>query len=133
MSERSIYLRDQADKCRQHANIVGDARTREELRKLAAVYIALAEQIESKGRLEPPNACACHTPTSESYRQDFTKAGRAVQHRNGRFCANAYRPDSSPTRSNSRSDRYLSKGQSATAHPSSNNHTQRISTASQPK
>src|SRR6266403_2487310 len=54
MSERSIYLRDQADKCRQHANIVGDARTREELRKLAAVYIALAEQIESKGRLEPP-------------------------------------------------------------------------------
>src|SRR6266446_858694 len=58
MSERSIYLRDQADKCRQHANIVCDARTREELRKLAAVYIALAEQIESKGRLEPPNACS---------------------------------------------------------------------------
>jgi hypothetical protein len=29
MSERSIYFRDQADKCRQHANMVGDARTRE--------------------------------------------------------------------------------------------------------
>ena len=58
MSERSIYLRDQADKCRQHADIVGDARTREELRKLAAVYIARAEQIESKGRLELPNALA---------------------------------------------------------------------------
>ncbi len=58
MSEQSIYLRDQADKCRQHANIVGDARTREELRKLAAVYIARAEQIENKGRLEPPNALA---------------------------------------------------------------------------
>ena len=51
MSERYIYFRDQADKCRQHADIVGDARTREELRKLAAVYIARAEQIESKGRL----------------------------------------------------------------------------------
>jgi len=56
MSERSIYLRDQADKCRQHANIVGDARTREELRKLAAVYIARAAEIESKELLEPPNA-----------------------------------------------------------------------------
>ena len=56
MSERSIYLRDQADKCRQHADIVGDARTREELRKLAAVYIARAEQIESKELLGPANA-----------------------------------------------------------------------------
>ena len=58
MSERSVYLRDQAGKCRQHADIVGDARTREELRKLAAVYIARAEQIECKGRLELPNALA---------------------------------------------------------------------------
>ena len=56
MSERSIYLRDQADRCRQHANAMGDARTREELRKLAAVYIARAEQIESKELLEPPDA-----------------------------------------------------------------------------
>ena len=56
MSERSIYLRDQADRCRQHANAMGDARTREELRKLAAVYIARAEQIESKELLEPANA-----------------------------------------------------------------------------
>jgi hypothetical protein len=54
MSERSIYLRDQADKCLQHANAIGDARTREELRKLAAVYIARAEQIESKP--ESPDA-----------------------------------------------------------------------------
>ncbi len=58
MSERSIYLRDQADKCRQHASTIGDARTREELRKLAAVYIARAEQIESKELLEPANALA---------------------------------------------------------------------------
>jgi hypothetical protein len=48
MSERSIYFRDQADKCQQHANIVGDARTREELRKLATIYVACAAQIESK-------------------------------------------------------------------------------------
>jgi hypothetical protein len=56
MSERSIYLRDQADKCRQHANMVGDARTREELRKLAAVYTARAVQIECKEPLGPSNA-----------------------------------------------------------------------------
>lgn len=48
MSERSIYLRDQADKCRQHADTLRDTRTREELHKLAAVYIARAAQIESK-------------------------------------------------------------------------------------
>jgi hypothetical protein len=54
MSERSIYFRDQADKCQQHANMVGDARTREELRRLAAVYLARAAQIESNdGREEP--------------------------------------------------------------------------------
>jgi len=56
MSERSIYLRDQADKCLQHANAIGDARTREELRKLAAVYTARAAQIERKELLEPQNA-----------------------------------------------------------------------------
>jgi hypothetical protein len=62
MSERSIYFRDQADKCRQHANMVGDARTREELRKLAAVYIARAAEIESKELLElaHPNAQPNH-------------------------------------------------------------------------
>jgi hypothetical protein len=48
MSERSIYLRDQADKCRQHANTVGDARTREELRKLAAVYIGARQRSKAK-------------------------------------------------------------------------------------
>jgi hypothetical protein len=54
MSERATYLRDQADKCRQHANMVGDARTRDELRRLAAVYIARAAEIESKGGREEP-------------------------------------------------------------------------------
>ena len=48
MSERAAYLRDQADKCRQHAGTIRDARTREELQKLAAVYIARAAQLESK-------------------------------------------------------------------------------------
>jgi hypothetical protein len=47
MSERSVYLRDQADKCRQHADTLHDAQTREELRKLAAVYVARAAVIES--------------------------------------------------------------------------------------
>ena len=47
MSERSIYLRNQADKCRQHANNLSDAQTQEELRKLAAEYIERATNIES--------------------------------------------------------------------------------------
>jgi hypothetical protein len=48
MSERSIYLRDQADKCRRHASAMSDAYTRTELRKLAEEYIARAAEIESK-------------------------------------------------------------------------------------
>ncbi len=47
MSERSIYLRDQADKCRQHANNLCDAQTQEELRKMAAEFIERAKSIES--------------------------------------------------------------------------------------
>jgi hypothetical protein len=45
MSERSIYLRDQAEKCRWHANN-GDLETQAELRKLAAEYIQRAAKIE---------------------------------------------------------------------------------------
>jgi hypothetical protein len=48
MSEHSTYLRSQADKCRQLANDIGDAQTREELRKLAAEYTERAVEIESK-------------------------------------------------------------------------------------
>ena len=48
MSERSIYLRDQADKCRWHAKNIGDAETQEALRKLAAEYVERAFEIESK-------------------------------------------------------------------------------------
>jgi hypothetical protein len=48
MSERSIYLRDQADKCRRHAEALNDAYTQGELRKLAAEYVVQAAEIESK-------------------------------------------------------------------------------------
>jgi hypothetical protein len=47
MSRRSVYLRDEAAKCRQHADNIGDAPTQEELRKLAAEYIERATSIES--------------------------------------------------------------------------------------
>jgi hypothetical protein len=46
VSERAIYLRDQADKCWRHANNIGDPETRAELRKLAAEYIERAAEIE---------------------------------------------------------------------------------------
>jgi hypothetical protein len=47
MSERSIYLRDQADKCEWHASRMADYETTAELRKLAAGYRIEAAQIES--------------------------------------------------------------------------------------
>jgi hypothetical protein len=46
MSERSIHLRDQADKCRWHAKNIGDPETQAELRKLAAEYVERAAKIE---------------------------------------------------------------------------------------
>jgi hypothetical protein len=46
MSERSVFLRDQADKCRRHAAAITDDRTQVELRKLAAEYIERATAIE---------------------------------------------------------------------------------------
>lgn len=48
MSERSIYLRDQAVKCRWHADYLSDSETKVELQKLAAEYDAQALEIESK-------------------------------------------------------------------------------------
>jgi len=48
MSPRSIYLRDQAKKCEWHANNMGDSETQMRLRKLAAEYVAEADDIESK-------------------------------------------------------------------------------------
>jgi hypothetical protein len=48
MSERSIYLRDQAAKCEWHANNMDGSETQVRLRKLAAEYVAEANEIESK-------------------------------------------------------------------------------------
>jgi hypothetical protein len=47
MSERSIYLRDQADKCRRHAKNISDAQTQVELLKLADEYVVQAAAIEN--------------------------------------------------------------------------------------
>jgi hypothetical protein len=46
MSERSIYLRDQADKCLWHASQMSDPETQAELHKLAVEYIERAAEIE---------------------------------------------------------------------------------------
>jgi hypothetical protein len=48
VSSRSIYLRDQADKCRWHAGRIGNAEMQVKLRKLAAEYVVRAEEIENK-------------------------------------------------------------------------------------
>jgi hypothetical protein len=48
MSERSIYLRDQAVKCRWHADNMADLETKAELRKIASKYDVQAADIESK-------------------------------------------------------------------------------------
>jgi hypothetical protein len=48
MSERSLYLRDQAAKCEWHAKNMSDPETQVRLRKLAAEYVAQADDIESR-------------------------------------------------------------------------------------
>jgi hypothetical protein len=48
MSERSIYLRDQADKLSWHARRIMDPETETQLRKMAAEYIERAADIERK-------------------------------------------------------------------------------------
>ncbi|SHJ67147.1 hypothetical protein SAMN05444159_1194 [Bradyrhizobium lablabi] len=45
MSTRAMYLLDQADKCRWHADRMSDAQTQAELRKLAAEYVERAAEI----------------------------------------------------------------------------------------
>jgi hypothetical protein len=54
MSPRAAYLRDQAAKCRWHADKIGDAETQAELRKLAAEYVAQASEIERSDESLPP-------------------------------------------------------------------------------
>jgi hypothetical protein len=48
MTERSIYLRDQAVKCMRHAQAMGDAFTQAVLRRLASQYVVEAAEIERK-------------------------------------------------------------------------------------
>ena len=48
MSERSIYLRAEAVKCRGLADKLTDLQTKAELRKLASEYDIKADDIESK-------------------------------------------------------------------------------------
>ena len=50
MSERAAYLRDEAEKCRWHAERITDAETKEQLHKLAREYIERAAQAEIKGK-----------------------------------------------------------------------------------
>ena len=52
MSKRSIYLRDQANKCRIHASSMTDAVTQVELRRMADAYIARAVVIEHAEQFE---------------------------------------------------------------------------------
>jgi hypothetical protein len=47
MSEHSIHLRDQADKCRWHADRMMDSETKDRLLKLAAGYIERAALVDS--------------------------------------------------------------------------------------
>jgi hypothetical protein len=46
MSDRSIYLRDQAAKCLSYASQMSDPETQSQLRKLAIEYAARAAEIE---------------------------------------------------------------------------------------
>jgi hypothetical protein len=48
MSPRSVYLRGQADACRELANTIRDADTQVELRRLADKFIVRAVEIENK-------------------------------------------------------------------------------------
>ena len=49
MSRSSIYLRDQGpNKCRSHADALGNAETQAELRKLADHYVVQAEELDRK-------------------------------------------------------------------------------------
>jgi hypothetical protein len=73
MSERSVYLRDQAAKCRWHADKLTDAETQEQLRKLAAEYIERAKRIDNtetddKEVRPPPCHCRKLNPASKRSR-----------------------------------------------------------------
>jgi hypothetical protein len=66
MSSRSVYLRDQAAKCEWHATNIRDDQTQVALRKLAAQYLAEAEDIESKESAGGQHALARSRQIKES-------------------------------------------------------------------
>jgi hypothetical protein len=68
MCERSIYLRDQADKCRWHARHIGDPQTQAELRKLANEYVVRAVELEGAGIAgsKPPQLEASSIPAQKA-------------------------------------------------------------------
>ena len=76
MSERSIYLRDQADKCLWHASHISDSETEGELRKLATEYIERAAEIEGAENIAI-SAPPILWPVSGAARQDtFASLGK---------------------------------------------------------
>jgi hypothetical protein len=50
----TLYLRDQANKCRWHAKHIGDAETQVELIRLGKEYAEEAAAIETKEKEPPP-------------------------------------------------------------------------------
>jgi hypothetical protein len=55
MSERSIYLREQAAKCEWHAKNLSDVQTQVGLRKLADEYVEQATEIETAEKDAAPS------------------------------------------------------------------------------
>jgi hypothetical protein len=85
MSERSAYLRDQADKCRWHAERICNAETRVELLKLADEYAEQAADIEiderDAGPTSPTLWLTSERPQAERPFSGWSKAGLASYER----------------------------------------------------
>jgi hypothetical protein len=73
MSERSIYLRDQAAKCEAHARSMTDDVTQAELRKLAAEYVVQAAEIDNS---EPPDVLQFDRTTESLEQENVWLKGR---------------------------------------------------------
>jgi hypothetical protein len=76
MSERSIYLRDQAVKCRWHANNLSDAEAQAALRKLATEYVAQADAIDNS---EPHDVLQFDRTTESLEQENVWLKGRLAQ------------------------------------------------------
>ena len=69
MSERSIYLRDQADKCLRHARSLTDSETQAQLRKLVAEYFQHAVDLEQE---QVPDERCCYGRPLVAYFQSVS-------------------------------------------------------------